>query len=205
MTKTIKLLWGILIIILLNLLIISLVNHISTSTTNKNQNFTQKQTDKHVQNSLSAPSFIKTTLDNLLKGKAPKEKAIKTQTATDKTGQYGNADFTLLAKVISAEARAEPYVGQVAVGAVILNRVEHPSFPNTIAGVVYQPDAFTCMYDGNIDQEVVASAYRAAQDAINGWDPSGGALYYYNPAKTSNQWMKSRPQVTTIGEHIFCN
>ena len=96
------------------------------------------------------------------------------------SAQQGSVD--LLARVISAEARGEPYSGQVAVGAVILNRVEHPSFPNTIAGVVYQPGAFTCMVDGQFDQPVADSAYKAARDALNGADPSGGAIYYFNPA-----------------------
>jgi len=105
--------------------------------------------------------------------------------------------------VISAEARGESYVGQVAVGAVILNRVEHPSFPNSISGVVYQPGAFTAMTDGQIDQPVANSAYQAARDALNGWDPSGGALYYYNPAKTSNAWIRTRPVITVIGNHVF--
>ncbi len=120
------------------------------------------------------------------------------------TGKYSNSEFNLLARAISAEARGEPYVGQVAVGAVILNRVEHPSFPNTISGVLYQPGAFTCMTDGNFSQPVVDSAYRAAQDALNGWDPSGGAIYYYNPARTTNKWIFSRPKTTKIGKHIFC-
>ncbi len=111
----------------------------------------------------------------------------------------------LLARVISAEARGEPYTGQVAVGAVILNRVEHPSFPDTIAGVVYQSGAFTCMTDGQINQPVSESSRRAAQDALNGVDPTGGALYYYNPSKTSNKWMLSLPVITTIGNHVFCS
>ena len=113
-------------------------------------------------------------------------------------------DAALLARVISAEARGEPYTGQVAVGAVILNRVAHPSFPNTVAGVVYQPGAFTCMTDGQINQPVADSALRAAQDALNGWDPTGGAIYYYNPAKTSNAWMHSLPVIAAIGAHLFC-
>lgn len=111
----------------------------------------------------------------------------------------------LLAQVISAEARGEPYIGQVAVGAVILNRVEHPSFPDTIAGVVYQSGAFTCMTDGQIHEPTADSARRAAQDVLNGYDPTGGALYYYNPAKTSNAWMHSLPIITTIGAHRFCS
>ena len=111
----------------------------------------------------------------------------------------------LLARVISAEARGEPYSGQVAVGAVILNRVEHPSFPNTIAGVVYQPGAFTCMVDGQFNEPVADSAYRAARDALNGADPSGGAIYYFNPDTATSAWIWSRPLITVIGKHRFCS
>lgn len=118
----------------------------------------------------------------------------------------GQADsLALLARVISAEARGEPYSGQVAVGAVILNRVEHPSFPGTIAGVVYQPGAFTCMVDGQIDQPVADSSVRAAQDALNGADPSGGAIYYFNPATATSAWIWSRPLIKVIGKHRFCS
>lgn len=115
------------------------------------------------------------------------------------------SDVALLARVISAEARGEPYNGQVAVGAVILNRIAHPSFPNTLAGVVYEPGAFTCMVDGQIDQPVASSAYQAAQDALNGADPSGGAIYYFNPATATNAWIWSRPLITVIGKHRFCS
>ena len=111
----------------------------------------------------------------------------------------------LLARVISAEARGEPYSGQVAVGAVILNRVEHPSFPNTIAGVVYQPGAFTCMVDGQFNEPVADSAYRTARDALNGADPSGGAIYYFNPDTATSAWIWSRPLITVIGKHRFCS
>lgn len=114
------------------------------------------------------------------------------------------ADINLLARVISAESRGEPYLGQVAVGAVVLNRISHPSFPNTLSGVIYQPGAFTCITDGQINEPVADSAKKAAQEAINGSDPSSGAIYYYNPAKTTNKWMLSRPVITTIGKHKFC-
>ncbi|MCD7917451.1 MAG: spore cortex-lytic enzyme [Clostridiales bacterium] len=120
------------------------------------------------------------------------------------TNSSATADVALLAKVISAEARGEPYSGQVAVGAVILNRVNNPSFPNTIAGVVYEPGAFTCMVDGQIDQPVADSAYQAARDALNGADPSGGALYYFNPDTATSAWIWSRPLITVIGKHRFC-
>jgi N-acetylmuramoyl-L-alanine amidase len=114
-----------------------------------------------------------------------------------------DGDLYLLAMIINGEARGEPYEGQVAVGAVILNRVRHPSFPNTIAGVIYQPGAFTAIIDGQIHAHMEASSFRAARDALNGWDPTGGAIYYYNPARTTNKWIYSRPIVHRIGTHVF--
>lgn len=119
-------------------------------------------------------------------------------------GSYSSSDMWLLAKVIEAEARGESYVGQVAVGAVVLNRVESSSFPDTISGVVYQAGAFSAVTDSNWSVSPSATSKKAAQDAINGWDPSYGCLYYYNPAKTSNKWIRTRPVVTTIGSHVFC-
>ena len=115
-----------------------------------------------------------------------------------------DAAVELLARVISAEARGEPYAGQVAVGAVILNRVEHPAFPATIAGVVYQPGAFTCMDDGQINQPVAESSIRAAREALSGSDPSGGAIYYFNPSTATSSWIWSRPLIKVIGNHRFC-
>ena len=116
----------------------------------------------------------------------------------------GSGDAALLARLISAEARGEPYSGQVAVGAVVLNRMKHPSFPNTMSGVIYQPGAFSCMSDGQFNQPVADSCYRAARDALNGWDPSGGAIYYFNPATATSKWIWSRPLLTVIGKHRFC-
>lgn len=111
----------------------------------------------------------------------------------------------LLARAVNGEARGEVYEGQVAVAAVILNRVDHPSFPNTIAGVIYQPGAFTAVSDGQIDVPIShnSTVYKACQDAMNGWDPSGGAIYYYNPRTATSKWIYSRPVITTIGNHIF--
>ncbi|MEG2720473.1 MAG: cell wall hydrolase, partial [Oscillospiraceae bacterium] len=120
-------------------------------------------------------------------------------------GQFSNNDIYLLAKVIAAEARGEPYIGQVAVGAVILNRVNHSSFPDSIPGVVYQPGAFSCVNDSNWSTEPNEESKKAARDALNGWDPCGGAIYYFNPAKTSNKWMRTRPVIITIGAHLFCS
>lgn len=114
----------------------------------------------------------------------------------------GNVD--LLARIINGEARGESYTGQVAVGAVVLNRVKSPSFPNTIPGVIYQNGAFTAVTDGQIHAAVTQSCYNAARDALNGWDPTGGAIYYYNPATATSSWIWSRPVLTQIGKHVFC-
>ena len=128
---------------------------------------------------------------------------IQDKSSSSSSGYENN--IALLARVISAEARGEPYSGQVAVGAVILNRVEHPSFPNSISGVVYQSGAFSCLDDGQFNEPVADSAYKAARDAINGWDPSGGAIYYFNPSTATSSWIWSRPLITVIGKHRFCS
>lgn len=116
------------------------------------------------------------------------------------------SDSQLLARAVNGEARGEPYEGQVAVAAVILNRVKHPSFPNTIAGVIYQPGAFTAVSDGQINVPIdsKSTVYKACQDALNGWDPSGGAIYYFNPNTATNAWIWSRPLIRVIGKHRFC-
>lgn len=120
------------------------------------------------------------------------------------TGGSSSADVNLLARLISAEARGEPYSGQVAVGAVVLNRIKHPSFPNTLSGVIYQSGAFSCIDDGQFNEPVAESAYRAARDALNGWDPSYGAIYYFNPVTATSKWIWSRPLIVEIGKHRFC-
>ncbi|MBQ8323108.1 MAG: spore cortex-lytic enzyme [Clostridia bacterium] len=116
---------------------------------------------------------------------------------------YSNSDVYLLAKTIYAEGRGEPYTGQVAIGAVVLNRVRSSAFPNTISGVVYQKHAFTAVTDGQINLTPDDTAMRAARDAINGWDPTGGAIYYYNPAVATSAWIFDRQTVTVIGKHVF--
>ena len=116
---------------------------------------------------------------------------------------YSSSDTNLLARLIYAEARGETYTGKVAVGAVVLNRVKSASFPNTISGVIYQPYAFTCVSDGQINLSPDASALSAAKDAMNGWDPSYGSLYYYNPSVATSKWIFSRKTVVTIGKHVF--
>lgn len=115
-----------------------------------------------------------------------------------------NSDLYLLAKLVHAEARGESYRGKVAVAASVLNRVKSSSFPNTIAGVIYQKGAYTCVDDGQINLSPDAESKKAAQDAINGWDPTSGCIYYFNPNTATSGWIWTRPQVLTIGKHIFC-
>lgn len=120
---------------------------------------------------------------------------------------YGaTSDLQLMARAVNGEARGEPYTGQVAVAAVILNRVKHSSFPNTVAGVIYQPGAFTAVSDGQINAPIDANStvYKACQDALNGWDPSGGSIYYFNPDTATSSWIWSRELVVEIGKHRFC-
>lgn len=116
---------------------------------------------------------------------------------------YNSNDRYLLAKVIYAEARGESYTGQVAIGAVVLNRVKDSRFPNTVAGVIYQPWAFTAVNDGQINLEPNQKAYQAADDALNGWDPTYGCVYYYNPATATSSWIWTTTKVTQIGKHVF--
>lgn len=123
--------------------------------------------------------------------------------ASSGASNYTSSDLYLLAKTIYAEARGESYTGQVAVGAVILNRVASSKFPNTISGVVYQKHAFTAVSDGQINLEPDKTAMNAAQDAMNGWDPTYGCIYYYNPAVATSSWIFGRQTVTTIGKHVF--
>ncbi|NMA69523.1 MAG: spore cortex-lytic enzyme [Desulfitobacterium sp.] len=124
-------------------------------------------------------------------------------TASGKSVGPKNVDVNLLARCVSAEARGEPYVGQVAVAAVILNRLKDPAFPNTIADIIYQPLAFSSVADGQINMAPTSSSIKAAQEAISGVDPTGGALFFFNPAKTKNKFIWSRPQIMQIGNHIF--
>lgn len=114
-----------------------------------------------------------------------------------------SGDINLLAKIIHAEAGAEPYVGKVAVGGVIMNRIQHSKFPNTIAGVVYQPRAFESVSNGIVNRPASQESLKAARDALNGWDPSGGAIYFFNPAKTSNRWIWARRIINRLGKHVF--
>lgn len=137
-------------------------------------------------------------------GKAGKQTLAAMGITASTAASTTDANVELLARLISAEARGEPYTGQVAVGAVVMNRTRHPSFPSTISGVIYQRGAFSCIDDGQFYQPIADSAYRAAREALAGSDPTGGAIYYYNPAKTTNKWIWSRPVIVTIGSHRFC-
>ncbi|MDE6411363.1 MAG: spore cortex-lytic enzyme [Clostridia bacterium] len=125
------------------------------------------------------------------------------QNKPSSSGNYSSSDLYLMAKAIYAEGRGESYTGQVAIGAVIMNRLKSPSFPNTISGIIYQKGAFTAVADGQINLEPNQTAYNAARDAMNGWDPTYGAIYYYNPAKSTSAWIFTRQTVTTIGKHVF--
>ena len=127
-----------------------------------------------------------------------------TSSSSSSSSSNNSSNVNLLARVVYGEARGEPYTGQVAVAAVVLNRVKSSKFPNTIAGVVYQNGAFDAVADGQINMTPDATAKKAAQDALNGWDPSYGAIYYFNPSTATNKWIWSRPMTVTIGKHRFC-
>ena len=140
------------------------------------------------------------TVDGII---GPKTAAALGMTLSGSSSSISSSDLNLLARCVYAEARGEPYTGQVAVAAVVLNRVKSASFPNTIAGVIYQPYAFTAVDDGQINLSPNDTAYKAVQDALNGWDPTYGCIYYFNPATATSSWIWSREQVVTIGSHIF--
>lgn len=126
-----------------------------------------------------------------------------TLTGTVAASTYQESEVRILARLVSGEARGEPYVGQVAVAAVVLNRVKSPAFPNTISGVIFQTGAFDAVWDGQFDMEPTENSIRAARDALNGWDPTGGCLYYYNPSTATNSWIWTRQVQLTIGKHAF--
>jgi N-acetylmuramoyl-L-alanine amidase len=219
--------WKVFIIILVNILMIAVVTHMGNSIQTLSKVGSTGDEVKQIQTRLKNWGYYNGEIDGIY-GTLTKNAVLYFQRKNGLTadgvagpetlsaiglptgesggsvGGFSSNDVNLLARVISAEARGEPYEGQVAVGAVILNRIEHPSFPNTLAGVIYQPGAFSCIDDGGINAAVADSAYKAARDAINGWDPSGGAIYYYNPAKATSSWIWSRPVIVVIGEHRFC-
>ena len=145
------------------------------------------------------------TADGIIGTRTAQALGISLSSSTSSSSQStSSTDFNLLARVVYGEARGEPYTGQVAVAAVVLNRVKSSSFPNTVAGVVYQSGAFDCVIDGQINMTPNQSAYNAARDALNGWDPTYGCLFYYNPRTATSKWMLSRTIKLNIGNHAFC-
>jgi N-acetylmuramoyl-L-alanine amidase len=144
------------------------------------------------------------SVDGVVGEKTAAAMGLNLKSEVSSAAKPASGDVYLLAQCIYSESRGEPYKGQVAVGAVVLNRVKSSSFPNSISGVIFQRGAFSAVDDGQINLTPNDSALKAAKDAMNGWDPTGGCLYYYNPAKTSNRWIRSRPIVLRIGNHVFC-
>ncbi|EPY2307149.1 spore cortex-lytic enzyme [Clostridium sporogenes] len=143
-------------------------------------------------------------VDGIIGDKTLAALGINTGASSGGSASSNNQDVMLLARLINGEARGEPYEGQVAVGAVVLNRTRNPKFPNSVAGVIYQPGAFTAIVDGQIHANMEQTSINAARDALNGWDPSGGAMYYFNPSTATSSWIWSRPLIKVIGKHRFC-
>lgn len=180
-----------------------------TNASNFNKQFVHEQINKGneftyyggvpIENQVKAKGN-KSTSGGAASGKAPS----KTTTSANLPGGYSQNDIQLMANAVYGEARGEPYTGQVAVAAVILNRVESAAFPNTISGVIFEPGAFTAVADGQIWLTPNERAKEAVVDAINGWDPSGNAEYYFNPNTATSKWIWSREQIKRIGKHIFC-
>ena len=144
------------------------------------------------------------TIDGIAGTKTLQAMGIFSSSSSSSSNSSNSSSLNLISRFVYAEARGEPYQGQVAVAAVILNRVNDSRFPNTVSGVVYQSGAFTCVSDGQINLTPNETAKKAAQDAINGWDPTYGAIYYFNPNTATNKWIWSRPVTVTIGRHRFC-
>ena len=144
------------------------------------------------------------TVDGIAGPATLKAMGIYSSSSSSSSSSSNSSNLNLLARIIYGEARGEPYTGQVAVGAVVLNRVKSSSFPNTISGVIYQSGAFDAVRDGQINLTPDSTAKKAAQDALNGWDPTYGTIYYFNPATATNKWIWSRPMTVTIGNHRFC-
>lgn len=144
------------------------------------------------------------TVDGIAGTKTLAAMGITSSSSSSGSSTNNSSNVNLLARAIYGEARGEPYTGQVAVGAVIMNRVKSSKFPNTIAGVIYQSGAFDAVADGQINLNPDSTSKKAAQDALNGWDPSYGAIYYFNPSTATNKWIWSRPMTVTIGKHRFC-
>ena len=158
---------------------------------------------KQIQTKLKNWGYYKGSVDGIYGSKTLQAMGIF-NSSNSSSSSSNSSNLNLISRFVYAEARGEPYSGQVAVAAVILNRVKSSKFPNTVSGVVYQQGAFTCVSDGQINLSPDATAKKAAQDAINGWDPTYGAIYYFNPKTATNKWIWSRPMTVTIGNHRFC-
>lgn len=214
-----KLCLGLAVLFAINLLIISIAQSAAAETYKKGS---KGQVVTQIQTKLKDWGYYSGTVDGVFgSGTETAVKVFQRKNGLSPDGKVGPAtlaalgisgesgsgtgDVELLARLISAEARGEPYNGQVAVGAVVLNRVRHPSFPNTMSGVIYQAGAFSCLQDGQFYEPVADSAYKAARAAISGSDPSGGAIYYFNPVTATSKWIWSRPLIITIGKHRFCS
>ena len=143
-------------------------------------------------------------VDGIAGTKTLQAMGIYTSSSSSSSSANNSSNLNLLARLVYGEARGEPYTGQVAVAAVVLNRVKSSSFPNTVSGVIYQAGAFSVVSDGQINLTPNQTAYNAARDALNGWDPSYGSIYYFNPNTDTSSWIWSRPHVITIGNHRFC-
>ncbi|MGM9927706.1 MAG: spore cortex-lytic enzyme [Bacillus sp. (in: firmicutes)] len=177
----------------------------SQTSTEKNTTSNNKNTEKNTANNQKNTANNQKNTATESKSNTNKQSSqSKNSTATNIPAGFSENDIRLLSQAVYGESRGEPYIGQVAVAAVILNRMESPNFPNTVAGIVYEPLAFTAVADGQIDLEPNETARKAVIDAINGMDPTGNALYYFNPETATSDWIWSRPQIKKIGKHIFC-
>jgi N-acetylmuramoyl-L-alanine amidase len=221
----IQIFWQIIAIILLNAIVIAAIGFVYENTQTLSSIGSRGQEVRQIQTKLKELGLYKGSIDGIY-GMST-QKAVRQfqkncgitadgiagpQTlkylglgggSTSSTNGYSSNDIYLLARIIAAEARGESYTGQVAVGAVVLNRVRSSSFPNTIAGVIYQKGAFDVVADGQINMTPNSTAIKAARDAMNGWDPTYGAIYYYNPVTATSQWIFTRKTTVTIGNHVF--
>ena len=199
------------------ILVISLITTGIIIYKNKQQNATVETLSKYgsrgsevtqIQTTVNAVKYFQRknglTADGIAGPATLKAMGIMTSSSSSSSSSSYNSNLNLLSRVIYGEARGEPYTGQVAVGAVVMNRIKSSSFPNTLSGVVYQSGAFDAVKDGQVNLTPDSTARKAAQDAMNGWDPSYGAIYYFNPSTATNKWIWSRPMTVTIGKHRFC-
>lgn len=223
-----KLILSVVTVMIFNILLIAYFQSVSSNAATVYKNGSQGEVVKQIQQKLKNWGYYDGNVDGIYgekttaavrqfqsKNKLTADGVVGQQTLNAlgiNPGGGGNSsggasqtnDLYLLSRIISAEGRGEPYNGQIAIGAVIFNRIKHPSFPDTLAGVVYQPGAFSAINDGQFDEPIAEISRRAAQEVLNGVNPIGSAIYYYNPATATNKWIRSRPIIKTIGKHVFC-